>query len=177
MRYSFLMIFLVVAGVSFPIFAQDTKNPMDLSELRKKTKEEGISTTNGVVALENEARELFDAGKCKKAVPAIKNYVKAANALANRIALGNKPFYGASYDDRKEFSITSGLVKAERDANNLKRKRNAGFVMVGECLAKLGKTSEAVVYFSKALGLINIENQTLWNRARKGLYKIINYAN
>ncbi len=154
---------------------QSDENPFDFSKREGLMKETGLPSVEMVTQLEASARALFDSGDCKKAIPALERYAKTANHLANLISAGVRPFYGASYDDRRGFSGISELVRFETAANEYKAKRNASLVMQAECHAKIGDPSKAAVIYSSALELIDIDDTALWRRAREGLYSVIGF--
>ena len=79
-----------------------------------------------VDAIEVEARALFNADDCQAAIPVLADYSQKSNWLANMIAASLDPYYGASYDERKDYpySKLSALVPLETMANEYKTKRN-----------------------------------------------------
>jgi hypothetical protein len=159
---------------ALPTAAQDEMdNPLDLTGLSEERKDIDVLTVAEVDDLEALTRAAFDAGDCKSALPLLNDYQKQANSAANLLHAGLKPFYGASYDDRKNFRGTGALVKYESASNQYKKKRNAAMVMAAECLVKTGDKAGAVIRFQRALELIDIDDQALWDRARKGLYSLI----
>jgi hypothetical protein len=150
-------------------------DPFDLSASQSKVKELGVITKTEVDALEEKAKKLFNSGNCKSAVPALKEYSKKSNWLANLIASSLKPYYSASYDDRKSYPYEKlkPLIPLEKLSNDYKQKRNIALAMHGECLLKLGNKDEAVPVLIKALDLINIDNEAWWKRTRDNLLSII----
>ena len=111
----------------------------------------------------------------ENAAEALHLYAMNANLLANLIKSGLDPYYGASYDDRKEFpySKLKPLVKYETNTNAYIRSRNEAFVMEADCYLNMGDLKKAAALYRKALDHINIDNEILWDRARIGLYSII----
>lgn len=85
------------------------------------------------------------------------------------------PYYGASYDDRKDYPYAKikPLIPLETMANEYKKKRNIAFAMHGECLLKTGDKKAAIPLLLKALDLIDIDNEIWWERTRKNLLWII----
>lgn len=170
----FAIAFLFCSGA---VFAEEPKNvdPFDLSASSSKVKELGIITKPEVDALETKAKELFNAGKYKAAIPVLIEYSKKANWLANLIQASLDPYYGASYDDRKSYSYAKlkPLIPLESLANSYKKKRNIALAMQGECLLKTGDEKGAVPVLLKALDLIHIDNDVWWERTRNNLLGII----
>ena len=150
-------------------------DPFDISSTAEQAEELGIPTISEVNALEDTARQLFNSKNCVEAVSILKEYARKANWLANLISSGLDPYYGASYDERKDYPhhALQRLVPYEKLSNKYKRKRNIAIAMQGECLAKLGDKEEAVSYLVKALDLLDIDDGTWWKRTRDNLYEII----
>ncbi|MEZ7198564.1 hypothetical protein [Pseudodesulfovibrio karagichevae] len=158
------------------VFAEDKiqTDPFDLSASTSKIQELGVPTKTEVDNLEKKATDLFNAGEYREAIPALIQYSKRANWLANIISSTLEPYYSASYDDRKHFSSNlSALVKIESTANSYKRKRNIAIAMHGECLMKLGDTREAIPVLINALNLISIDNDVWWKRTRENLLNLV----
>ena len=168
---------LVLVLLSTIIFAEESKivDPFDLSASTSQVDELGVITKPEVDALEVKAKELFNAGDYKAAIPVLIEYSKKANWLANLISASLDPYYGASYDDRKSYSYAKikPLIPLETLANEYKKKRNIAFAMQGECLLKTGDKKGAVPVLLKALDLINIDNDIWWERTRNNLLSII----
>ena len=171
--------FLVLALLLFSAvsFAEESKivDPFDLSASTSKVNELGVITKPEVDALEVKAKELFNAGNYKAAIPVLIEYSKKANWLANLISANLDPYYGASYDDRKSYSYAKlkPLIPLESLANDYKKKRNIAFAMQGECLLKTGDKKGAIPVLLKALDLISLDNDVWWERTRNNLLKII----
>jgi hypothetical protein len=146
-------------------------NPFDTTAARQ-TLGESLATVATVEQLEKTALQLTEIGNCKAAVSALDKYAREANSLANLIAQGLQPYYGAPYDERRSFGGVGELIPMERLSNSYKTKRNRALVMQAECLAKLGDSRGAVVMYYQALGLIAIDDDW-WPRARQGLYRLI----
>lgn len=168
---------LIFTLISFNTFAEDKKivDPFDLSASASKVEELGVITKPEVDALEAKAKELFNSGDCRAAIPVLIEYSKKSNWLANLIAATLDPYYGASYDDRKGYSYDKlkPLIPLESLSNEYKRKRNIAFAMQGECLAKTGDNKAAIPVLLKALDLIDIDNDIWWTRTNENLLKII----
>lgn len=168
---------LAITIVSLNAFAEDKKivDPFDLSESASKVEELGLITKPEVDALEDRAKELFNAENCKSAIPVLIEYSKKSNWLANMIAATLDPYYGASYDDRKEYPYDKlkPLIPLESLANDYKKKRNIAFAMQGECLVKTGDSKGAIPVLLKALDLIDIDNDVWWARTRNNLLQVI----
>lgn len=155
--------------------AYSQEDPFDLSAEKKQIAELGVPTISEVKTLEEKAKSLFQSGNYTEAVPALETYARKANWLANLIAAGLKPFYDASYDDRKEFprSKINILANYESLSNSYKAKRNRAMVMQAECLIKQGNREDATALLVRALDLIGIDQEEWWIRARKSLYDIV----
>lgn len=174
MKKCLALVLLLFSSVSF---AQESKiaDPFDLSASTSKVSELGVVTMPEVDALEIKAKELFNAGEYKSAIPILIEYSKKANWLANLISATLDPYYRASYDDRKSYSYAKlkPLIPLESLANDYKKKRNIAIAMQGECLLKIGDEKGAVPVLLKALDLIEIDNDVWWERTRNNLLKII----
>ena len=158
-------------------YAEDAAetDPFDLSSLESKVEELGIFTKADVDAIEVEARALFNADDCQAAIPVLADYSQKSNWLANMIAASLDPYYGASYDERKDYphSKLSALVPLETMANEYKTKRNIARAMEAECHMKLGDNDKAIPILLKTLDLLDISNEVWWQRTRKNLLSII----
>lgn len=172
-----LLFFTLVLSISTTVFAADAQDPFDLSKTQKKLKELGIPTVLKVDKLEEKAKKLYQEGNYKDAIPALEQYAKQANWLSNLLAAGLEPYYGASYDDKKNVSyeILNPLIPIEGKVNEYRRKLDRAMVMQAECLAKIGKKGEAISLLVRALDLLNMKETEWWARARNDLYKIIDY--
>ena len=162
--------------VCMGLLGQGEEDPFDISGILEQIEEYGVPTCSSVAELEAKAMNLFTQGNYVAAMEALEAFAKHANWLANIIVAGLEPFYGASYDDRKSFPYYSrgdALIEFERRANEYKTKRNHAMVMQAECAVQLGVTTQAVAMFMKALDLIDIEDYEWWDRARDGLYALI----
>ena len=170
-------ILFAIALTSINAFAEDKKiaDPFDLSASASKVEELGVITKPEVDALEEKAKELFNSGNCKAAIPVLIEYSKKSNWLANMIAATLDPYYGASYDDRKGYSYDKlkPLIPLESLSNDYKKKRNIAFAMQGECLVKTGDNKGAIPVLLKALDLIDIDNDVWWERTRNNLLQVI----
>jgi len=135
----------------------------------------GVPSPQEVDSLRERAYSLYEADSCSTAVPALQTHAEKANWLANVISQGLQPFYDASYDDQE--NVSAGRIRIlgnfEDSANELKRERNESYVMVAECEREMGNQNVAMVYYMSALDLIDVENQSLWDRARTGLYETV----
>lgn len=151
------------------------ENPFDTSVYQKEISDLGVPTTKDVEDAATKAQQLFESGNYEEALPALEEWARKANWLANIISGALEPFYSASYDARKSFpwSRLNLLTSYERTANRLKSDRNHAMVMQAECLVKLGRTTQAVGIYLKALDLIDIGDWDWWVRALNGLYSII----
>jgi len=170
-------IFLILFS-SIGVFGQQNlaDEPFDLSEYEKEIKESGIPTPSEVDTLKEKAFNFFNNGNYEEAEKAFDRWAKSANWLANIIASGLEPFYGASYDDRDNFSYSKvkKISSYESLANDLKRQRNEAMVMRAESFANLNNNEKSVQLYIKSLDLIDINNWDLWIKAANGLYEIVN---
>lgn len=151
-------------------------NPFNIRATSRKIDEHGIPTPAHVAELELQAKALLDTGDCEAAVPALEEYAKQANWLANIVAAGLEPFYRASYDDRKKVirrPSARALTKYEDLANQYKQKRNRAMVMEAECLVEIRRREEAVGLLMNVLRLIPVDDDEWWTRARNELYNVI----
>ena len=171
------LLFTAVLLLSMLAFSEEKKisDPFDLSASQSKVEELGVITKPEVDALEAKAKELFNAGNCKAAIPVLIDYSKKSNWLANMIAATLEPYYGANYDDRKSYSYAKlePLIPMESMANDYKRKRNIAFAMQGECLVKVGDKKGAIPVLLKALDLIDLDSDVWWERTRNNLLSVI----
>lgn len=135
----------------------------------------GVPSPQQVDSLRERAYNLYEADSCSTAVKALQTHAKKANWLTNVISQGLEPFYDASYDDQE--NVSAGRVRIlgnfEDSANELKRERNESYVMIAECEREMGNQNVAMVYYMSALDLIDVEDQSLWDRARTGLYETV----
>ncbi|WP_394171340.1 hypothetical protein [Saccharospirillum alexandrii] len=171
------IVFLITIMFSSTAFSETEEfdDPFDVSESQFEIAELGIVKRVDVDALEERSRELFNSGDCVAAIPVLDEYARKSNSLANIIAQALEPYYSASYDDRQDFprERLMPLIPLETLSNNYKQKRNIAYAMHGECLLKLGKEEEALPILSRALDLIEIDNETWWVRTRNNLLQIV----
>jgi len=148
---------------------------LDVTQYRTLVDEFGMPTTESVKEIAEAAQSTFDAGDYEAAIPLLEEWAQSANWLANMIVSGLKPFYRASYDDRKEFSYSkvAALVVYETTANSLKRDRNHAMVMIAECHVQTGRLDVAVSMYMKALNLLDVNDWEWWTRAANGLFELI----
>ena len=168
---------ILVLFVSTCVCAEDKapakSDPFDLSQNDKKIKELGIPTFPKVLELERKAIELYQAKDWKAAAEASAEYARAANWLSNIIGAGLEPYYGASYDDRKDFNRDlKTLIKFEGMMNDLRKKRNRAMVIQAECVINAGDKEKGLSLLLKALDLIDINNTEYWEKARAMLYSM-----
>jgi hypothetical protein len=134
-----------------------------------------VPSPQQVDSLRDTAYNLYEADSCSTAVEALKTHAEKANWLANVISKGLEPFYDASYDEQKNVSM--GRIRIlgnfEDSANELKRERNESYIMIAECEREMGNQNLALIYYMSALDLIDVEDQSLWDRARTGLYETV----
>jgi len=145
---------------------------LDISAIQKRVEEAGIPTPQSVQQLQEKADTLTHDGKWQDAASAYEAYARAANWLANLIGAGLDPFYHASYDDRKNYSVRKGDIELENLSKSYREKRDEATVSQAECFVRMNDSRHAVPLLVKALELINIKDAQLWSRARKDLYSI-----
>lgn len=152
----------------------EPSDPFDLTESTKQVSELGVVTQKEVDALQTKATELYTAEDCQAALPVLKEFVRKSNWLANMVHATLDPYYGASYDDRKEYSYEkiSKLIPYENLANGYKRKRNIAMAMQADCHTKLGNTKEAIPLLLKTLDLLELDNDIWWDKTRENLMQI-----
>lgn len=171
------VILFAIAITAFNALAQDNKvvDPFDLSASVSKVQELGVITKPEVDALAVKAKALFNSGDCKAAIPLLVDLSKQSNWLANMIAATLDPYYGAAYDDRKNYSHLKlqPLIPLEKQANEYKDLRNIALAMQGECLVKVGDNKRAIPVLLKALDLFAIEDEYWWGRTRDNLLQVI----
>lgn len=160
------------------LYAQEKKevsDPFDISIIKKKIDELGVPTVENVKKLKDNAYSLFNSGQWQKAASALNEYSRNANWIANLIASGLEPYYGASYDDKKkvDYNILEPLIPLEKMANEFKQQRNEAMVMEAECYLKLGDNPKAVVILNNTLDAINVTDDKLWIRARTDLFNLL----
>ena len=185
-----LMICLIVGcfALSFAEEADETTTSVDttfdFSEQEAKIKELGIPTVASVAEQKKAADDLWKAQDYVGAADAYATYAKQANWLANLITAGLEPYYGASYDNRKNFSFSGfkkganykyDLADAETKANSYKSERNRAMLREGLCYYNLKQYEVALPLIIKALDLIDIKDTTNWQIGMNALYDIIGY--
>jgi hypothetical protein len=149
-------------------------NPFDLSAARQAMGDDEMPTATSVAALEQQSQSLF-ATDCKAAIDVLDKFARESNGLANYIAQTLRPYYNAPYEKTKKVgeSRLNTLVPIEKLANDYKAKRNKAMVMEAECLVKTGDRSKAASLFFQALSFISIDEEESWDRARAGLFSIL----
>lgn len=181
--FSFILVLCIFMSVSILVFAEEEKptedSEFDLSVEQNKVAELGIPTVSSVATLKKEADDLWAAKDYRKAADAYATYAKQANWLANIITGGLEPFYGASYDKRKNWYPSvlsySSLSSAESKANEYKRERNRAMLYEGLCYYNLNEYETALPLLLKALDLIEIEDETNWKLGMETVYTIVGY--
>ena len=153
--------------------AKKEGDPFDLTAIQKRVEESGVPTPQTVQQLEEKAAVLAHNSKWQEAANAYETYARASNWLANLISAGLDPFYHASYDDRKNYSIAKGDIQLESLSNSYRKKRDEANVSQAECYMRLNDTRKAVPLLVRALEIMSIKETELWSRARKDLYSLI----
>ena len=181
----FICCILVVVSVGF-VYAEedntvssDFDTTFDLTAEQQKIEELGIPTTSSVEALKKNADDLWAAEDYKNAADAYAVYAKQVNWLANIISAGLEPFYGASYDNMKNWypkvlNYTS-LSNAESKANEYKGERNRAMLYEGLCYYNLNEYETALPLIIKALDLIEIKDEENWKLGMETLYSMVGY--
>jgi hypothetical protein len=175
MKRCFLLITLLtcrsLVGADEP--AKKEGDPFDLTAIQKQVEESGVPTPQIVQQLQEKAAALAHDSKWQEAAIAYEAYARASNWLANLISAGLDPFYHASYDDRKNYSVTKGNIELESLSNSYREKRDEATVSQAECYMRLNDPRKAVPLLVRALETMNIKETELWSRARKDLYSLI----
>lgn len=150
-------------------------DPLDPTPYLTQIARDGVPTPTNVQKLKEIALTLFNAGNFKEAIPALEAHRRAANWLANLIAAGNEPFYSATSTERRNIagSIVSSLASFESISNNYKLDRDHSSVMLAEAYAKVGDKVKAVATYLAVLNIIDVDDWEWWNRARLGLYALL----
>lgn len=180
---SIILMMYVVMSVGAFAFAEDTAKEsdttFDLSAEQQKISELGIPTVSSVAKLKTEADDLYAAKDYRKAADAYATYAKQSNWLANIISGGLEPYYGASYDKRKNWYPSNlsynKLSSAESKANEYKGERNRAMLYEGLCYYNLNEYETALPLLIKALDLIDIEDEKNWQLGMDALYAIVGY--
>ena len=135
----------------------------------------GVPTPEIVENMRIRAINLYEEGNWALAIDSLKQFSHKANWLANLISKGLQPFYDASYSDRQSVSRSQigRLAEYESLSNELKSQRNQAYVMIAECYLKIGEPDLATAYFFQSLELIPVSELEQWDRARNGLYQLI----
>lgn len=164
---------LIVFIIPFGIVAQE--DPTDIGGILKEIDELGLPTVDSVKELKDRAYKLYEEKDYLQAAEAFKLYSKNVNWLANLISSGLEPYYGASYEDRKEYPYAKlkPLIPYETQTNKYRVERNIAMVKEALCYIEFGEKSKAASLLYKSLDLIDIDNYTLWEEARIALYKLI----
>lgn len=156
--------------------ASKVANPFDLSDGRDLIGSSSeFPTILELKEIEDKARAAFKTD-CKVAIPLLEQYARQANAMANLVRVGLRPFYNASLDDRKKPSVQSRLDQRshyEGLSNGYIDARNEAMVMQAECYVKTGDSTQAGLLLYRVLELISAGEVYLWDRARTDLYEII----
>lgn len=166
----------------FTVFAETVEpadSEFDFSAEQQKIEELGIPTVAAVSELRSTANKLWEQKDYAAAAPAYAEYAKQANWLANIISAGLEPFYGAAYDDRKNWSpkeLSFGtLSAAESKSNSYKSERNRAMLYEGLCYYYLNEYEVALPLLIKALDLIDIKDEKNWGLGMDALYAIVGY--
>jgi hypothetical protein len=150
---------LSVASICYAAPKSDTDaDPFDLTKNQKQVEEFGVPTVSSVKRLGDSALALYRAGDWKAAAPALSEYGKTANWLANLITTGMRPFYSASSRDQDSaMGQINVLVAWEKQANDLRQLRNRAMVMEAECYFKSGDKNKGLSLLIKSLELLPVK--------------------
>lgn len=161
----------------FSVIALAQENVFDLSIAEKEISDYGIPTPESVDKIGIEANKLFEEEKWEDAILAYELYSKNSNWLANLISKAVKPYYDASYDDRKSISssMINALIKYESKSNYYKAERNKAIFRQGVCYYKLGDYQKSLPLILKTLDLISMDEKEIWAEARSILDSIIKF--
>jgi tetratricopeptide (TPR) repeat protein len=167
-----------ILGIWNPGFAQEGADT-DLSRYQIFEEGEQSATLKQLEAMEDEYRELVDAGDCANALPKIVEFADAANKLANILRQGNEPYYDARSDDQEAIvsrrALLNQLIKAEGASNNLIELRNEAWVEEAKCLLDQGSQDEAITRLYRALDYIGHDSYELWEEARMLLWEQVGF--
>lgn len=173
-----LLLLLLVFNFGI-VHAQDEVDPLDLTQELEKIEKYGVPTIETVDAMKIKADELYTTESWEQAADAYIAYAENVNYLANLIKSGLEPYYGASYDNKKNISssMIKKLVPHENKFNNYINSRNEAFTRIAICYYKASNHKKALPYLLKALDYIDIEDTENWVLAMDALYDIIKYSN
>lgn len=144
---------VVLSGqIAFGAVAADpTPDPFDLSGVNARSKDAGgIPTVGSVARLRGTAEDLFNAGNCAQALPALDKYARQTNYLANLISDSVQPFYAAPRGEKRHIDHTS-LLPFENLSNLYKDKRNKAFLMQAECYEQTHDIPKAVAFYRHSI--------------------------
>lgn len=162
-----------------PAEAETEGDEFDFSAEQEKIEELGIPTVASVAEMKANADDLWNNKDYEGAASAYAEYAKQANWLANIITAGLEPYYGASYDDRKDWSpilmSIPELAAAETASNGYKSERNRAMLYEGLCYYHLNDYEMALPLLIKALDLIEIDDETNWSLGMDALFSIVGY--
>ena len=186
-----ILLMLSLSIVPICVFAEEVSeggmpteekgDEFDLSNEQEKISELGIPTVDSVRKLKEEADDLYYAKNYKEAATAYSKYAKQANWIANILSSTLEPYYGASYDKRKEWYPEDldfyELSAAESASNNYKAERNRAMLHEGLCYYYEKDYETALPLLIKALDLIEIEDEVNWQLGYDAVTSIIGYGN
>jgi len=157
--------------------AQDFSEALDMSATQNQISEFGLPTVTTVDALSVLADRAYAGSLWKEAITLYQKTAKDANWLANLIAAGVTPYYGASAEEQSEYPAekAAALIPCEEAANRYKMLRNRAIARTGICYYRTGKYAEALPYLLKTLELVSIQEDPVWQEARETMYQIIQF--
>lgn len=160
--------------------SDDSSSVFDLSEAKRQIDEIGIPKSEIVDAMLTEANSLYSQGKYAEAAKAYALYSKNANWLANILAKTCRPYYSASYDDKKNFSPTkislTKLIFLEMLANSYKSLRNEAMAKEGLCYYYLEDYSTSLPLLLKSLDVIEVSQEGIWLEVINAVLDIVGYG-
>lgn len=175
-----ILIFAILAiGCAF---AQNTKTKSTPDELSLVTQQEmlseyGIPTVEAVDKMWESAGELYDSQNWEQAITAYEQFSKQANWLANLLSQCLKPYYSASYDEKKNvnYATIKTFLPYEKASNNYKRLRNTAFIRMGLCYKNLNDNKNALAYLHKGLSLLDMDSIDDWLTASMALSELVGF--
>lgn len=164
---------VVMIVTSINAFAETSimTDPFNLSVSISKVEELGVITQPEVDALGEKAKELFSTGDCQAAIPVLVEYSKKSDWLASLLSATS----GLAYDDREasSFDYLNPAIPLESLSDDYINQRNIAFAMQGECLVKTGDHKGAIPVLLQSLDLIDMHNDSWWERTRNNLLQVI----
>ncbi len=175
---TFLILNLCQGQVKEEVKTNNDFDALDISKETEQITKYGVPTIEAVDVIGKKAETLFTAQSWKEAIPALEDYAKNANWIANLIAQCVEPYYSASYKDKEKISYSSikEFIPYENKANQYKKERNRAYVKIGLCYKNLGDIKKATIYLTKSLDILSVDDTEYWNLAKNALSEIIKFT-